>query len=31
MCLVAHELPQHATKAILAEAYRLLRPGGCMW
>lgn len=22
MCLVAHELPQHATKAILEEAYR---------
>lgn len=22
MCLVAHELPQHATKAILREAYR---------
>lgn len=22
MCLVAHELPQHATKAILQEAYR---------
>ncbi|WIA18170.1 hypothetical protein OEZ85_009645 [Tetradesmus obliquus] len=30
MCLVAHELPQHATKAILQEAYRLLRPGGVM-
>lgn len=25
MCLVAHELPQHATKAILREAYR------CAW
>lgn len=25
MCLVAHELPQHATKAILQEAYR------CAW
>jgi hypothetical protein len=22
MCLVAHELPQHATKAILKEAHR---------
>ncbi|KAF6258798.1 S-adenosyl-L-methionine-dependent methyltransferase [Scenedesmus sp. NREL 46B-D3] len=30
MCLVAHELPQHATKAILQEAHRLLRPGGVM-
>eukprot|EP00775_Hariotina_reticulata_P008701 gene8701-8882_t len=30
MCLVAHELPQHATKAILQEAYRVLRPGGVM-
>eukprot|EP00879_Flechtneria_rotunda_P009139 GHRR01009568.1.p1 GENE.GHRR01009568.1~~GHRR01009568.1.p1 ORF type:complete len:365 (+),score=126.47 GHRR01009568.1:87-1181(+) len=30
MCLMAHELPQHATKAILKEAYRVLRPGGAM-
>ncbi|MBD0334931.1 MAG: class I SAM-dependent methyltransferase [Cyanobacteria bacterium Co-bin13] len=27
-CLVFHELPQHAAKAILQEARRLLRPGG---
>ena len=30
MCLVAHELPQAATRAILAEAFRLLRPGGAL-
>ncbi|GBF97263.1 methyltransferase type 11 [Raphidocelis subcapitata] len=30
MCLVAHELPQSATRAILREAYRLLKPGGVM-
>jgi ubiquinone/menaquinone biosynthesis C-methylase UbiE len=30
MCLVAHELPQAATSAIFAEAYRLLRPGGAL-
>ncbi|KAF8061941.1 menG [Scenedesmus sp. PABB004] len=30
MCLVAHELPQHATRAILAEAHRVLRPGGVL-
>ena len=30
MCLVAHELPQDATRAIFAEAYRLLRPGGAL-
>ncbi len=23
-----HELPQHASKAIIAEAFRILRPGG---
>ena len=28
MCLVMHELPQHATRAIIAEAFRILRPGG---
>ncbi len=28
MCLVCHELPQHATKDIMREAYRILRPGG---
>ncbi|MGF1523836.1 MAG: class I SAM-dependent methyltransferase [Leptolyngbyaceae cyanobacterium] len=28
ICLVAHELPQSATKAVLREAHRLLRPGG---
>ena len=28
LCLVAHELPQAATKALLREAYRLLKPGG---
>ena len=30
MCLVAHELPQAATRAIIAEAHRLLRPGGAL-
>ncbi|KAI8471970.1 MAG: S-adenosyl-L-methionine-dependent methyltransferase [Monoraphidium minutum] len=30
MCLVAHELPQAATRAILREAHRLLKPGGVM-
>lgn len=28
ICLVMHELPLAATRAIIAEAYRLLRPGG---
>ena len=28
ICLVFHELPQSAAKAIIQEAYRLLRPGG---
>jgi ubiquinone/menaquinone biosynthesis C-methylase UbiE len=27
-CLMCHELPQEATKAILKEAHRLLKPGG---
>lgn len=30
MCLVAHELPQHATRAILAEAYRCVFCGFCL-
>jgi hypothetical protein len=30
MCLVAHELPQHATKAILKEAYRWEAFGNCI-
>jgi ubiquinone/menaquinone biosynthesis C-methylase UbiE len=30
MCLVAHELPGEATRAVLREAYRLLKPGGVM-
>jgi ubiquinone/menaquinone biosynthesis C-methylase UbiE len=28
ICLVFHELPQSAAKAIIQEAHRLLRPGG---
>ncbi|MCT7957198.1 class I SAM-dependent methyltransferase [Laspinema palackyanum] len=27
---VTHELPHHATKAILKESFRLLRKGGCL-
>ncbi|MGJ5673523.1 MAG: class I SAM-dependent methyltransferase [Nostochopsis sp.] len=27
---VAHELPHYASKAIFAEALRILRPGGCI-
>lgn len=27
-CLVMHELPQSASRAIIAEAHRILRPGG---
>ncbi|KAG5176066.1 S-adenosyl-L-methionine-dependent methyltransferase [Tribonema minus] len=30
LCLVAHELPQGATRAILAEARRVLRRGGAL-
>lgn len=30
MCLVMHELPQSATRAIMREAHRILKPGGCM-
>ena len=29
-CLVCHELPAEATRALLAEALRLLRPGGAV-
>lgn len=28
LAFVIHECPQHATKALLKEAFRLLRPGG---
>ena len=28
ICLVLHELPQQATRNILIEAFRILRPGG---
>ena len=30
LCLVAHELPASATAACIAEASRLLRPGGTL-
>ena len=29
-CLVIHELPQAATRALIAEAARILRPGGAL-
>ena len=29
-CLVMHELPQRASRAIVTEAFRLLRPGGTL-
>lgn len=28
--LVLHELPQHATRAVIREAYRVLRPQGVL-
>ena len=28
ICLVMHELPGQASKAVMAEAFRILRPGG---
>eukprot|EP00878_Enallax_costatus_P020424 GHUV01021594.1.p1 GENE.GHUV01021594.1~~GHUV01021594.1.p1 ORF type:complete len:143 (-),score=28.79 GHUV01021594.1:675-1103(-) len=31
MCLVAHELPQHATRDILKEAYRLVQWPWHLW
>ncbi|EFJ48819.1 hypothetical protein VOLCADRAFT_90465 [Volvox carteri f. nagariensis] len=30
LCLVCHELPQGATRNIMREAFRVLRPGGVM-
>ena len=30
ICLVFHELPQSATRAVLQEAFRVLRPGGAL-
>jgi ubiquinone/menaquinone biosynthesis C-methylase UbiE len=30
VCLVMHELPQAVTKQVIAEAYRLLKPGGSL-
>ncbi|KAL6751927.1 S-adenosyl-L-methionine-dependent methyltransferase [Haematococcus lacustris] len=30
ICLVCHELPQTATRAVFKEAARILRPGGCL-
>jgi SAM-dependent methyltransferase len=30
MCLVAHELPRQATRDVLREARRLLKPGGAL-
>lgn len=30
VCLVCHELPQKATRDIIAEAARILRPGGAL-
>ncbi|KAL1500604.1 hypothetical protein AB1Y20_013256 [Prymnesium parvum] len=31
LALVLHELPPHASLAVAAEAYRVLRPGGQLW
>ena len=30
ICLVLHELPRHATEAVLREAHRILSPGGTL-
>lgn len=30
LCLVMHELPEYASKAILKEAHRILKPGGTL-
>jgi ubiquinone/menaquinone biosynthesis C-methylase UbiE len=30
LCLVAHESPKWVSEAIIAEAHRCLRPGGCL-
>lgn len=30
ICLVCHELPEFASRAIFKEAYRVLRPGGAL-
>jgi len=30
VCLVCHELPESASRAVFQEAHRLLRPGGCL-
>ena len=29
-CLIFHEVPASGIKAILTEAFRILRPGGCL-
>ena len=31
LSFVVHELPPHATKAVVAEACRVLKPGGQLW
>ena len=30
ICLVLHELPAAESKAVLTEAYRILKPGGTL-
>ena len=30
ICLVFHELPQDAARAMIREAHRVLRPGGAI-
>ena len=30
ICLVLHELPPEAARAMFKEAYRVLQPGGCL-